>query len=215
MIGADAAWVAGSLILLALGGLPVAGSVTIGVVAAIVAALAIGQAAGLVGLRGDDPLAGDEVVQAVRVLAAPPAAVWPLISNHTLYSRLAPNLSTVEVISEPGAPLRRRCVNTAGRGWEETCTLWETGKAVRRRGRHCRLSLPARRDARPVAGRPAPGGQPDHHALRLPRHPSAPGRLVRHRAARIAPAVAAPYLGGLAPDRRDGDERRGRAKVQQ
>jgi hypothetical protein len=34
----------------------------------------------------------------------------------------------VEVISEPGQPLRRRCTNTAGTGWEETCTLWDEGR---------------------------------------------------------------------------------------
>jgi ribosome-associated toxin RatA of RatAB toxin-antitoxin module len=79
-------------------------------------------------VRAGDTLADVEVVQAVRVLTAPPAAVWPLISDHDLYGRLAPNLSTVEVISEPGAPLRRRCVNTAGQGWSETCTLWEEGR---------------------------------------------------------------------------------------
>ncbi|HET9144187.1 SRPBCC family protein, partial [Actinophytocola sp.] len=69
-----------------------------------------------------------EVVQAVRVLAARPAAVWPLICDHDLYGRLAPNLSTVEVISDPGEPLRRRCVDTAGNSWSETCVRWEPGR---------------------------------------------------------------------------------------
>lgn len=34
----------------------------------------------------------------------------------------------MEVVSRPGEPLRRRCTNTAGRGWQETCTLWEDGR---------------------------------------------------------------------------------------
>ncbi len=96
-------------------------------VAAAVAGVAVGQAAGLAAVHRDDPLADVEAVESTRVFAAPPARVWPLLTDHELYGRLAPNLTTVEVISAAGEPLRRRCTNTAGDGWEETCTLWEDG----------------------------------------------------------------------------------------
>jgi hypothetical protein len=128
VIVADAVWVAGNIALLVLRPLPASGAVAVGAVAAVVAALAAWQTVGLAAVRDGDPLADVEVVEAERVLAVPPAAVWPLITDHDLYGRLAPNLSTVEVISEPDAPLRRRCVNTSGQGWEETCTLWEDGR---------------------------------------------------------------------------------------
>jgi hypothetical protein len=128
VVVADLGWVAGSVGLLVMESLPGPGAVAVGAVAAVVAGLAVGQVAGLAAVRDSDPLADVEVMQVERVLATPPAAVWPLITDHDLYGRLAPNLSTVEVISETGAPLRRRCVNTAGQGWEETCTLWEDGR---------------------------------------------------------------------------------------
>jgi len=78
-----------------------------------VAALAAWQLGGVAGARGDDPLADIEVVQAVRVLAAAPADVWALLTDHDLYGRLAQNLSTVEVVSEAGQPLRRSASLTA------------------------------------------------------------------------------------------------------
>src|SRR6266542_1975188 len=63
-----------------------------------------------------------------RVSRSGKPRVWPPLTDHELYGRLAPNLTTVEVISAAGEPLRRRCTNTAGDGWEETCTLWEDGR---------------------------------------------------------------------------------------
>jgi hypothetical protein len=68
----------------------------------VVAALAAGQLGGVATARDNDPLADIEVVQAVRLLTAAPADVWPLLTDHDLYGRLAPNLSNVEVISEAG-----------------------------------------------------------------------------------------------------------------
>ena len=125
---ADAAWVIGSLAVLLFTARPVGGTVAVAAAATAVAALAAWQVAGIVAIRGDDPLADVEIVQAAAVLPAPPSRVWPLLTDHTLYGRLAPNLSTVEVISEPGGPLRRRCTSSGGDSWEETCTLWEEGR---------------------------------------------------------------------------------------
>jgi carbon monoxide dehydrogenase subunit G len=125
---ADAAWVIANVALLIRYPLTVPGAVAIAALAAVVAALAAWQLVGLAAARSDDPLADIEVVQAVRVLTAAPADVWPRLTDHDLYGRLAPNLSKVEVISDEGQPLRRRCTNTAGQGWEETCTLWDDGR---------------------------------------------------------------------------------------
>jgi hypothetical protein len=125
---ADVAWVAASVALLIGYPLTVPGAVALAAVAVVVAALAAWQLGGVAGARDDDPLADIEVVQAVRVLAAALADVWALLTDHDLYGRLAPNLSTVEVVSEAGQPLRRRCTNTAGQAWEETCALWDDGR---------------------------------------------------------------------------------------
>jgi hypothetical protein len=128
VVAADLVWVAASTMLLTGSDRPTAGMVTIAVVAAVVAALAGWQIAGIAAARADDPLANVEIVEASAVVAAPPPQLWPLITDNDLYGRLAPNLSTVEVISEPGAPLRRRCTNNGGASWEETCTLWDEGR---------------------------------------------------------------------------------------
>ena len=125
---ADVAWVAASGAVLAFGAPTQSGAVAVTVVAAIVALAALAQISGLVRSRTDDALADLEVVEATRTMAGAPEEIWPLLVDHDLYGRLAPNLSSVEVISDPGQPLRRRCTNTTGNGWEETCSLWEEGR---------------------------------------------------------------------------------------
>jgi hypothetical protein len=128
VVAADAGWVLGSAALLVVARPPVPATFTIALTAAVVAALAGWQLAGLRGQRDGDPLADIEIVERSRTFAAPPERVWPLLTDHHLYGRLAPNLSSVEVISEPGRPLRRRCANSAGETWAETCTLWDDGR---------------------------------------------------------------------------------------
>jgi len=125
---ADVVWIAATAVVLATTPATPTGWAAAVLLAVAVAALAVRQGTGLRRYRSDDPLADDEVFEVVGDLPAVPALVWPLITNHDLYGRLAPGLSAVEVISEPGARLRRRCTNTGGRGWQETCTLWEQGR---------------------------------------------------------------------------------------
>ncbi len=128
VVAADACWVLGSVALLLLIELPLPGAATVASVAAIVAVLAVWQLAGVAAVRGSDLLADVEVVEESRVFSAAPELVWPLLTDHDLYGRLAPSLSRVEVISEPGQALRRRCTNNSGKGWEESCTLWDEGR---------------------------------------------------------------------------------------
>lgn len=128
VVVADACWTLGSVVLLFTVDFPVAGAVAIAAVAAAVAVLASWQLAGMAAVLDGDPLADVEVIEKGSALKAAPEEVWPLLTDHDLYGRLAPNLSTVQVTSEPGRPLRRRCTNTRGRGWDETCTLWEEGR---------------------------------------------------------------------------------------
>lgn len=127
VVVADFAWVVASIALLAWHPLTVAGLTAVATAAAAVAALAAWQITGIAEMRDDDPLSDIEIVEATRVITAPPAAVWPLLTDHDLYGRLAPNLSKVEVISRTGQPLRRQCTNTTGQAWEESCTVWDDG----------------------------------------------------------------------------------------
>jgi len=127
VIAADLGWVVGSGVLLVAHRPAGPGGVAVAAVAAVVAGLAGWQLVGLTRVRSDDRLTKVEVVEAAVPLPAQPAAVWPLVTDHRLYGRLAPNLSTVEVFSTGDQPLRRRCTSTTGRQWEETCTLWQDG----------------------------------------------------------------------------------------
>jgi len=128
VVAADLGWVLGSIALLLLVDVALPGAVAVAAVAAAVAALAGWQLAGVATVRGDDPLADVEIIETASRVNAAPEQVWPLLIDHDLYGRLAPSLSMVEVISEPDRPLRRRCTDTRGRGWEESCTLWDEGR---------------------------------------------------------------------------------------
>ena len=65
-----------------------------------------------------------------RSVDAPPAVVWDVITDHELYAEAAPNLETVEVLEGEGVGLVRRCVDTDGNEWTESCTRWTEGTSV-------------------------------------------------------------------------------------
>lgn len=125
VIAADAGWLIASAVLLGAADLPTPGAAAVVTVAAGIAVIAVWQTAAALALRQDDPLGDFEVMESRRVMDAHVSEVWPVITDHDLYGRLAPNLSKVEVISDTGQPLRRKCVDSSGHGWEESCTLWE------------------------------------------------------------------------------------------
>lgn len=53
--------------------------------------------------------------------------VWRVLSDHELYATVASSLSRVEILDGEGRGMMRRCTDTRGRSWEETCDLWEDG----------------------------------------------------------------------------------------
>jgi len=63
-----------------------------------------------------------------RFIAASPAAAWPIISDHVGYADVADNLSKVDVVRGNGLNMQRRCFDLRGRGWNETCDLWQAGQ---------------------------------------------------------------------------------------
>lgn len=54
--------------------------------------------------------------------------VWKVLGDHELYATVASTLSRVEVVHGSGQGMMRRCTDTRGRTWEETCDLWEEGR---------------------------------------------------------------------------------------
>lgn len=64
-----------------------------------------------------------------RTVDAPAALVWDVITDHDLYAEAAPNLSTVEIVEGDGEGMVRRCVDTDGNEWLESCTRWEERRA--------------------------------------------------------------------------------------
>lgn len=64
-----------------------------------------------------------------RTVDAPTAVVWDVITDHDLYAEAAPNLSTVDIVEGDGDGMVRRCVDTDGNEWTESCTRWETHRA--------------------------------------------------------------------------------------
>lgn len=63
-----------------------------------------------------------------RTVDAPAALVWDVVTDHDLYAAVAPNLTTVEVLEGEGRGMVRRCVDTGGNEWTETCTRWDDGE---------------------------------------------------------------------------------------
>jgi ribosome-associated toxin RatA of RatAB toxin-antitoxin module len=68
-------------------------------------------------------------ISASRVIDAPSAVVWDVVTDHDLYAEVAPNLATVEVLDGEGVGMVRRCVDTDGNEWTESCTRWDDGSA--------------------------------------------------------------------------------------
>jgi hypothetical protein len=131
--GADAAWVVASAVLIAAGVFSVTGSVVVGATGLVVAGFAVLEVRGArrVVATGPAPDASPPL-EAITVTAeadVPTTEAWAIITDHELYGRLAPSLSRVEVTSADGPGLTRRCVNTKGQAWDETCTLWDEGRA--------------------------------------------------------------------------------------
>lgn len=66
---------------------------------------------------------------AFRIVSVSPEVAWQGMTDHAGYADVADNLSRVEVASGHGLGMCRRCSDTKGRSWIETCTLWDEGRA--------------------------------------------------------------------------------------
>ncbi len=66
--------------------------------------------------------------QTTRHVSAPRSDTWAVLSDLNGWGDHAPNLSKTEVVAGSQAGAIRRCYNNAGKGWNETCTLWQPGR---------------------------------------------------------------------------------------
>lgn len=126
---ADTVWAIATVVVVTTVDLGATGVAVLTAIALVVAGFALAQVRLGSNAHNIDDLDAP-VAEEIRVqhhVAAPASAMWPLITNHELYGRLAPNLSRVEVTGGEGEGMRRRCHDTRGRGWNETCTLWDDG----------------------------------------------------------------------------------------
>jgi ribosome-associated toxin RatA of RatAB toxin-antitoxin module len=63
-------------------------------------------------------------VEASRVIDAPVALVWEIVSDLDSYHRHTDTLTETAVISGDSQGAVRRCVDASGNRWLETCTTW-------------------------------------------------------------------------------------------
>lgn len=54
--------------------------------------------------------------------------LWPVMTDHALYAKLALNLTAATGLTPNGPGFERTCSDTRGRSWSETCTLWQPGR---------------------------------------------------------------------------------------
>ncbi len=133
----DLSWVAGSALLsLAFAEyLSFAGQVVIWVVAGIVLLFAVDQMLGmLLTYRGRRKVKidckQDRMTLSARIATtAAPARVWQVMREQETYAEVAETLSRVEVLTGKGEGMQRRCTDNRSRSWQETCTLWDEGRA--------------------------------------------------------------------------------------
>lgn len=133
----DALWVIGSIVLVVFFGriLTTDGVTVVVAVAVVVAVFATSQAIAAARIETPVPVADvtfrDGMLRAsvTRTVRAPAEAVWEVMTDHPAYADVADNLSRVDVLSGDGLGMMRRCYGPNGENWEETCDLFEPGRA--------------------------------------------------------------------------------------
>ena len=60
-----------------------------------------------------------------RGIDAPPEVVWAVVTDPEVYEAVAPNLTSVEIVSGEGVGMVRRRVDTDGSEWTERVTRWD------------------------------------------------------------------------------------------
>lgn len=133
---ADFGWVVGTAVVIGLGWISTLGAIVLVAVAAVVLGIGVAQlrarrrtlsalATTSATLDESPPI---EVHHYERTVRGTPDQLWPIITDHGLYARLALNLKAAENLTPNGPGFQRTCTDGVGRTWSETCTLWEDGR---------------------------------------------------------------------------------------
>lgn len=133
---ADFGWVVGTAAVIGLGWLSTGGAVVMAAIAAVVLGLGVAQlrarrrtldalAATSAKLDESPPIETHGFEREVR---GTPEELWPIITDHALYAKLALNLKAAENLTANGPGFERACTDSVGRTWSETCTLWDPGR---------------------------------------------------------------------------------------
>jgi hypothetical protein len=120
----DLVWVAGSGLFLALR--EVRGPLLVAVPALIVLLFALLQ---LEGLRRATFSGGSGQFALERLVHANSERVWAVVSDVARYADVAGTLHRSEIVSGAGVGMVRKCEDTNGACWLETCRRWEPGRA--------------------------------------------------------------------------------------
>ena len=137
VIAADVLWVLDSGLLLVLfpEALSPTGFWVVAGCAGLVALFAIDQAIGLAMLyQGRSEITvtrfGDRMTMTAGIAtSATPARVWQVMSDQEGYADVADNIGRVEIVEGRGKGMIRQCSDNDGKSWQETCTLWDEGRA--------------------------------------------------------------------------------------
>lgn len=70
-------------------------------------------------------------IETSRVVDAPLDVVWSVISDAGGYHTVVDTLTHTEITSGQGNGMVRHCVDTKGREWNETCTMWNEADSFR------------------------------------------------------------------------------------
>jgi len=130
---ADFGWVAGTVALIAAGGLSTSRAIVTGLIAFVVLELGINQLRQrsrlVTELKATDAeineLPAIEVIEFSQPSSFSAEELWPAMTDHGLYAKLALNLKAAEGLTPNGPGFQRTCTDPAGRTWSETCTLWD------------------------------------------------------------------------------------------
>lgn len=68
-------------------------------------------------------------VERSRAVAADPEAAWSVISDMAGYADHVDGLAETRIVEGSGLGAVRRCVDTSGADWQETCVAWEPGRS--------------------------------------------------------------------------------------
>jgi len=69
-------------------------------------------------------------IETSRFVDAPADVAWAVISDVGTYDSVVATLEHTEIVSGHDLGMVRHCVDTRGREWNETCTMWDDGSSL-------------------------------------------------------------------------------------